>query len=145
MLQLRRRCVVQSTHDPAYGFLLLKQSSDRLSSKPRHGIAQRQVARAIGFPTSYHIPLSWSIQTCTMTYAHYTPGVCEQAGLDKKDAALDAMRSACAAVETQLREAEALKAAESRARRAAERKVLISPVPSDLLHMRMPLQQLVTK
>ena len=43
--------------------------------------------------------------------------------MDKKDAALDAMRASMTAVEGQLREAETLKAAEARARRSAERKV----------------------
>ena len=46
-----------------------------------------------------------------------------QAALDKKDAALDALRVSHAAVEGQLREAEALKAADARARRSAEKKV----------------------
>ncbi len=44
--------------------------------------------------------------------------------MDKKEAALEAMRISCAAAEGQLREAEALRAAEARARRAAERKVV---------------------
>ena len=47
--------------------------------------------------------------------------------MDRKEAALEAMRISCAAAEGQLREAEALRAAEARARRAAERKVAASP------------------
>ncbi len=46
-----------------------------------------------------------------------------QTASDKKEAALDAMRASHAAVEGQLREAEALKAADARARRSAEKKV----------------------
>ena len=56
-----------------------------------------------------------------------------QAAIDKKDASVEAMRVSCAAAEGQLREAEALRVAEARARRVAERKVLarLSLPPAD--------------